>query len=956
MQAGRTKAAGRALAILLLAAGIGARAQQFVHPFQTVDPKLESALKTRVARVVAMDDAQIVALISEKAPFPSVGCVCAGGVQDTGAELWSIDDPEHVKCRYCNQTYPSEQFPLNGEVKVTNPRGQVQSYQFHQTAGGKRYFFEGAVAFQIDHYFAARAYDLARLYAITKDEKCAHKAAVILDRLAQVYPGWPVHGSEGPEINDKKFYTAPPYPTETGNWGHWYHNELLIELPLTYDLIRGSAALAELSRSAGVDVAKRIEKDLLRAAVELVRTYPRYVGASGMDGTAAGLIAIGRAIEEPDYVHDGVQRFKDAFTEWFYADGVLANGSPAYELQMLNALPDPAEMAQGYSDPPGYVHPGDGQHFENLDLSGQPVYERARNAVRQFLMPDGRYTPLHDSWARNRTTQDKPLAASHSVLFPAYGHAILGRGNGENQFQAQLHFGYHGGHAHADELNLLLFAHGKELLSDIGYTHTRLRPWAASTLAHNTVVVERLNQALTQGWRPASWAHLDRYEADNEPAHEDAARKAAPEPVFGNLLLYDATHDHVQVVEAEGSRGYREQIPRLGEYRRLIALVGVSPEDAYVVDIFRVRGGNDYIWAVHGSADEPQEVETSLNLQPQPGTLLGPGTEYSAPRDVDAESFKGPVFGIIDGIATGSSETSWTALWRYRDGAGPGLQLTMLGGARRKIALAQAPSIRPAKEDNLKVDQFKMPLLLAEAAGAESTFVAIWEPYVRRPFISEVKPLAFAGASGRAVALRVRIGDRTDYILSDPEGTELRKVAGTDISFRGRFAVVSEIQGKVQFMHLSGGTLLVKGQRRLLGDAMPEGTILGLQHESGADSFVTNTHLSNGEALRGRLMLVRQTDGHTQPYIVANVRRSGSHTLITISGESGLTQVAPDSRYQPTYGIPAPSATSPAVEGPVYRQTYFPHAEFRGGLGSFVILNSVCSEADRKKSSPPGTQ
>ena len=63
-----------------------------------------------------------------------------------------------------------------------------------------------------------------------------------------------------------------------------------------------------------------------------------------------------------------------------------------------------------------------------------------------------------------------PLSESRSHLLWACGHGILGGGNGENQIQARLQFMGQGGHYHMDRLGLILFAKGREMFSDIGYT------------------------------------------------------------------------------------------------------------------------------------------------------------------------------------------------------------------------------------------------------------------------------------------------------------------------------------------------------------------------------------------------------------------------------------------------------------------------------------------------------
>src|SRR5205814_3605109 len=122
--------------------------------------------------------------------------------------------------------------------------------------------------------------------------------------------------------------------------------------------------------------------------------------------------------------------------------------------------------------------------------------------------------------------------------------------------------------AHADNLQLSLFAKGGEMLSDLGYTHTKLRHWTVSTIGHNTVAIDRRDQVL--------------HDSD------------------GDLLLFVPHLKGLAAVEARGERGY----PDLAQvYRRQLLLVPVSEVDAYVVDLFRVQGGKTHDWLLHGSAD-----------------------------------------------------------------------------------------------------------------------------------------------------------------------------------------------------------------------------------------------------------------------------------------------------------------------------------------------------------------
>ena len=94
---------------------------------------------------------------------------------------------------------------------------------------------------------------------------------------------------------------------------------------------------------------------------------------------------------------------------------------------------------------------------------------------------------VHDTWPISHGFNGRTQTTSR--IWPAFGHAILGRGSDDSQMEAHLDFSGSYGHAHADTLSFGLWAFGEELLSDIGYTHTYWG-WAGSSLSHNLVVVD----------------------------------------------------------------------------------------------------------------------------------------------------------------------------------------------------------------------------------------------------------------------------------------------------------------------------------------------------------------------------------------------------------------------------------------------------------------------------------
>ena len=844
----------------------------FKHPFKPVDKTsvdLDKLVKD-VKKIMEMSDEEIVSLILDKATFQLCGCPnCHGGAQETSLTVWSIDDPWHIRCRYCGMRFPNEKYPEDRELKVVNPLGKVQTYRYYLDEYGFMYFFTDTARHRIKWFFSNGAYKLGLLYQLTGDGKYARKAAVILNRFAEVYPNIPVHSDDVMNRTGwKRFYTGPPpYPSNSGKWERWHIAELPTDCALAYDMIRESEELDKLSEELGYDVRKKIEDDFFRASVEFIKTY-------GDDPlpyrTIFGMIVIGRAIEEPEYVHEAVDSFKRFFIKKFFYDGMLELGSPGYHMQLLKGLERVPPVAEGYSDPPGYVSPIDKKTYKNLDLASEvkPFIERANSAVRKLLYPDGTFAPVHDAWPKSRyglEPSEKPPEEAKPALLPGYGHAVLGRGKGPNQIQAHLHFCFLEGHGHADNLNIIIFAKGKELLPDIGYTHTVLRAWATCTLGHNTVLIDEKCQHLRN----------DKHS-------------------FGSLLLYDVSKPDIQVVEACGERSYDLIIKDLEMYRRLLLMIGVSEEDAYIVDIFRVKGGSLHDWVAHGSADEDQEVLCSLKLKPKPGTLRGPDTKYSDTRKEQDLIFedRDSDYGLVDNLRSAVTKETWTCDWKCKDGSGVGLRVTMLGGPEREVILGQGPSVRAIKEENRLADLYKTSVLVVREKAKESVNVAIWEPYKGVHFIDGVEPLQVEGGDPMSVGVKVNVGERVDYILSTVDEPPFKPrvfyADGERIEMKGRLAVISKVKGKVRSAYLLNGTLIKIGDVTVESKGPITGQITAVDRSEGKFSFRTCTPLPTDGSLNGRTIIVRHGDGSTHGYTIKTVKRDGDESIIYTEEDPGF--------------------------------------------------------------------
>ena len=205
----------RFIAILLISATLHAA---------DVSKLLES---TRFVR--SLDSAELRKLVPERSGLYFVGCPnCNKGRQEEKFG-WTPDRPDGIFCKYCNHRYPSEKFPMSKSLEVSNPRGEKQIYRYWEDAAGYRYFFEARRDDLVKEYLAARTRELGELYSQTHDQAHAQRAALLLDRFAEVFPGWCYHYDY-------------PYPAENNIRG------VSASLQISYGLSHGAMELVGVQR------------------------------------------------------------------------------------------------------------------------------------------------------------------------------------------------------------------------------------------------------------------------------------------------------------------------------------------------------------------------------------------------------------------------------------------------------------------------------------------------------------------------------------------------------------------------------------------------------------------------------------------------------------------------------------------------------------------------------------
>jgi hypothetical protein len=683
------------------------------HPVFPATGSYDTAQKM-VADLMATREAEMLALVPDRNGMLFCGCPnCKGGTQDSQMAWNGPSDPNRVHCQFCDMVFPNEQYPLNQSIDVINRAGEKETWRYH--GNGKpedQYYFEARARYFAKEYMAARLLDFARLYALSGDENHGRRAVLLLRRFAEVFPRWcVVHDYPAPGKKYPVSAAQAPYPYWAGIWNRWHLYDTPTPVALAYDLVY---------HLLDDETRHRVEIDLLRADVAYQRAYDGVTGESQPYDQVApqrstGFILIGRVINEPDFIHDGVQRIRALCAQDFHFDGMYRMGTPSYHTQIVNNCRIAADYAHGYSDPPGYTSPRDGRRFADLDLAKEITsLGQAALATLKMTLPNGLVVPVHDAWAAQKSSKLSPHALG-AMLLNSYGHGRLSFGDADHATQAHLHFSGGDGHLHYDNLSLLLWAHDRELLSDVGYTHTPWRFWALQSPSHNTVVV------------------------DGKSHHTEVPG--------GNLRLFDATTANVQVIDVSQPRTY----PDVTEaFRRRLIQVRVDNTRAYVVDIFTVRGGKQHDYFLHGSCDRPQSAETSLPLKPVSGTLLGPDAAYRLPAH-ESDPGEGPegqllAYAMFSELQEATTDQPFHIDWRFDDDASPRLRTHVTGQVGCRVISACTPQIRPVQngphgEDQTQLDRYWKPSVVVRREGTaplSSTFVVVHEAYAAQPFITSV--------------------------------------------------------------------------------------------------------------------------------------------------------------------------------------------------------------------------
>jgi hypothetical protein len=385
-------------------------------------------------------------------------------------------------------------------------------------------------------------------------------------------------------------------------------------------------------------------------------------------------------------------------------------------------------------------------------------------------------------------------------------------------------------------LSLFMFGQGRAWLEDLAFTDGYLIPiyvgWCQHNNSHATITVDE--------------------------------RKQEPNP--GGYLNVSLLSERVKVADVSAEDTYPGLV---SVYRRCVSLLR-DPADgsAYVLDIFRVKGGKRHDYSLH-AGDAEMRAEGIVFGEPQPGTVAGRDVPYADPRGFDLQpgqimEYRGSGYQFLANPAYAEAKGPWRLTWQ--DG-NRGMMVSVPGGLAKQVIVADGQRYWQKKDQ--PHNDFKYMIIRREGEKElESAFTTAIDIFSGKPVVGEVRSLAVEGGNGSAVAVAVQRGESEDHVVHNLDRTSKVKAGGMEVS--GSYAYVCNRQGKFEYMTLlDGGYMAVEGCGMELEDKYQ--AVVERVDERTHSIVIKGAKLPGGAILAGQKLLVERPEGGAAEYEIESV-------------------------------------------------------------------------------------
>jgi hypothetical protein len=255
------------------------------------------------------------------------------------------------------------------------------------------------------------------------------------------------------------------------------------------------------------------------------------------------------------------------------------------------------------------------------------------------------------------------------------------------------------------------------------------------------------------GWASTKARYYRRTAAHNTVVIDGRDQRLTPKETIGARTTLWGAGEVLKAIRVSGP-----EVAEVLQYERTLALVDVSEADSYVLDLFRVAGGKDHARFMHAS----------LGTLSPTGLVLGDLSDCGF--DAEMRAFRGE----------SEARPGWSADWKIEDRfeyepprSDLHLRLTDLT-AGAEAAVAEGWISLSDGYDSFE-DAWIPRVMVRRRGSAEplaSAFVGLIEPYEGRPLIGSARRLPLTNVAGKIfpdgfVALEVRLADgRRDLFVS----------------------------------------------------------------------------------------------------------------------------------------------------------------------------------------------
>jgi len=479
---------------------------------------------------------------------------------------------------------------------------------------------------------------------------------------------------------------------------------------------------------------------------------------------------------------------------------------------------------------------------------------------------------------------------------------------------AMVRVGYGWGHQHDDTLDLVLWCHGvihaaeggeRPEQRQLGDVHS---PPDQKSYIHNVVEVDGDGSHRSGNWRGHSWVRTLK---DTAGARYLMA-ESYPSINHPNVSLFQR---QVALVDVDEGTPLEKQPSEPKEFHPSFRLPPVAKRpDAYVFDVFRVRGGKRHTYCFHG-CEEDEFTTNAVNVRPV-------GFTYGDKADDSPEARYLNKFVVAASKTVGIAPEILQATWRLQRG-GDAIELTLpekdaagkdqpvvkkrmnRHNTEARILGANYDANAPRKYTRLYLFEHPgikvltgkwvasspnvtLQCLFAQKdgeEGMESVFPAIIEMYEGQPCIASVRSVAVADNKQdalRAVAVEVTLTDgRKDICFADgrPEQVRTLKVQDQECQVRGEFAFfLMDGAGLRQATLVGGNQLDVPGLHIFAEVTERRGRIVEVDYFA-RKATVEGLRIANPALLRGTSMEVGQPD-HRTSYMIEDASVEGGRTIL----------------------------------------------------------------------------